>query len=436
MTRLDRDALAASGDPAPSAPVRIAHLGLGAFHRAHQAWYTHRARDRREWGIAAFTGRNPAAAETLRGQQGVYTLVERSAEGDSEEIITSISEAHPGSDDALMATFRSPQLAVVTSTVTERGYRLRWNGSLDVADEALTADLARLDVDDARPATVIGRLVAGLRERWRQDLPGVAVAPCDNIPRNGEFLETGVLEAARMVDGRLAAWIAEEVSFVSTSVDRITPRMTAHDVAALNAGWALHDAAPVITEPFSDWVLQGRFPAGRPSWEDAGARFVDDIEPWERRKLWMLNGAHTLLAVGGLSAGHATVAEAIRDSRLSDATEALWEEAARHLPADLEPAAYAAQLRRRFENPRIEHRLEQIAQDSFEKLKLRIIPVAEAERAAGGSGSAAAFAVAAWATLQGAGADAEAVIRALSPRLADDDAFVAEVTGMLDGALA
>ncbi|PRX96554.1 mannitol dehydrogenase family protein [Allonocardiopsis opalescens] len=432
---LSRPNLAAAGRDSAAAPVRIVHFGLGAFHRAHQAWYTQHARDRDQWGIAAFTGRSDRNARLLDAQDGLYTLVRRGAGGDTSEVVTSIVQARPGSDlPALIAAFSRPELAIATITVTERGYRLAWDGGLDREDAGLTADLAGLASEPFggfAPTTLLGRLLLGLDARRRARLPGIAVVPCDNVPDNGRFLSTGLLQAAAEVDTGLAAWISAEVSFVSTSVDRITPRTTAADVAAVNRDAPFQDAAPVITEPFTDWVLSGDFPAGRPCWEDAGARFTADIEPWERRKLWMLNGAHTMLANGGLALGHETVAGAMGDPRLREMVDALWDEAAAQLPAEVEPPAYAEQLRTRFANPRIEHRLAQIAADSAAKLKLRIIPVAVAERAAGRPAGACAFAVACWAAASVVG-DVETAVHALSPVLAADGGFVDAVRRGLD----
>ncbi|MCY7286849.1 MAG: hypothetical protein LH624_00990 [Cryobacterium sp.] len=182
---------------------------------------------------------------------------------------------------------------------------------------------------------------------------------------------------------------------MSTSVDRITPRTTEADKRAVLLGTGWRDESPVVCEPFSDWVLSGEFPAGRPAWETAGARFVADIEPWEQRKLWMLNGAHTVLAAFGLLRGHALVSDAIADPACLALVERLWVEDARHLPG-VEVDDYAVQLLSRFRNPRIEHRLDQIATDTITKLRLRIVPVAERERARGRSAEGCAAVIGSW----------------------------------------
>lgn len=434
--QLSRAALAAEGIAAAAGPIRIAHFGLGAFHRAHQAWYTARAHDADDWGIAAFTGRSPAAAEVLARQDGLYTLVERGPEADRGEIVASIVQAVDGSDlDRLRAVFRSERLAVVTFTITEAGYRVRGDGSPDLDDSALAEDLRRLrgaaevgEPMDHPPRTALGRLLLALDARRRSGGGPLALVPCDNLPDNGGQLRRGLTRAARLVNDGLADWIATNISFVSTSVDRITPRVTAEEVEAFNATATWRDEAPVFTEPFSDWVLCGDFPAGRPAWEDVGARFVDDIEPWERRKLWLLNGAHTLLSFAGPLLGHETVAQAIADARLRSAVEQFWDEAVRHLPPELDLAAYRSALLERFGNPRIEHRLQQIAQDGTRKLRLRIAPVAEAELAHGRAASGCAFAIAAWLGRPDAtGSPAAEQLRLLSPILAGNDLFLAAV---------
>ncbi|MBW4041473.1 MAG: mannitol dehydrogenase family protein [Acidobacteria bacterium] len=425
----------------PRAPIRIVHLGLGAFHRAHQAWYTAHAPDAADWGIAAFTGRSPDLATALSRQDGLYTLVERGPDGDRDELIESVVAAIDGADTGrLLALLEDPAVAVVTLTVTEAGYRLDADGAPDPDDPELAVDLATLrtgfaagPLERLAPTTTLGRLLLGLEARRRRAAGPIALVSCDNLPGNGGLLRRGVTEAAASLPGALAAFVADSVRFVSTSVDRITPRTTSADVVALNARAARRDDVPVFTEPFADWVLSGDFPAGRPRWEDAGARFVADIEPWEHRKLWLLNGAHTLLSFTGPPRGHATVAEAIGDPELRNAVEGFWDEAAPHLPSALDLPAYRAALLDRFDNPRIEHRLAQIAQDGTRKLRLRIVPVAEAELASGRAAAACAVPVAGWVAQQHPDATERLAehLRELSPVLADDEGFRGLVASLI-----
>jgi fructuronate reductase len=438
---LTRALLTSRGFDVPRPPARIVHLGLGAFHRAHQAWYTAHAGNAREWGIAAFTGRSPAMADVLSGQDGLYTVIERSSTEDRNEVVSSLVEARDGANASRLAEkFASPDVALVTITVTEAGYRLRADGSPDTSDAALFQDLVTLRNAASSQAqlgglsltTMLGRLLAGLEARRRASGPGIAVVPCDNLPANGSLMARGTTQAAEFVSPALAEWVSRNVSFVSTSVDRITPRTTAADAERLNALQEWVDAAPVVTEPFRDWVLSGCFPAGRPAWEDAGARFVDDIEPWEHRKLWLLNGAHTLLSFGGLLRGHETIAQAIRDPALSAMVDMLWDEASAQLPAGLSLDSYRDALRERFLNSRIEHRLAQIAEDGTRKLSLRIVPVAEANLRAGRLPRAAAFAMACWIAYEpDRPGSLSAAIASLSAYLAARDSFVSAVEGYL-----
>ncbi|MGA8115549.1 MAG: mannitol dehydrogenase family protein, partial [Actinocatenispora sp.] len=390
--------------PADPAPVRAVHLGLGAFHRAHQAWYTHRAGGE-PVGIAAFTGRRPAAAVPLADQDGRYGLLVRGPAEDAVEVVTSIVEAYDGARvDLLAERLRRPELAVVTMTVTEAGYRRDPDGGLDTGDPDVAADLAALsgaalgDTDTPCPLrTAPARLVYGLAARWRSDAGPVAVLPCDNLIGNGPAARRVVRDLAGRVDAGLAGWIDEQVSFVSSEVDRITPAATDADRAVVAEHLGLRDEASVVTEPFTEWVLAGEFPNGRPDWQDAGARFVDDVAPFEQRKLWLLNGAHSLLAYAGLARGHASMAEAVGDGTLLGWVRSWWEEAARHLPLpSAEVDDYTGALLARFGNPRLRHLLSQVAADGSQKLPVRVLPVLRAERAAGRVPAGAAHVLGAW----------------------------------------
>lgn len=405
----------------------IVHLGVGAFARAHLAWYTQHA-DGPPWGIVAFTGRSPAAAEALAAQDCRYTLVTRGPSGDTAEAIDAVVAAHPGSDDAAFrAAIASPDTSVVTLTVTEAGY--------------------------ADGSGVGARLVDGLTARRRAAASDPAVGPLalmslDNLTANGDVLRDTVLGACD--DPSLADWIGSNVTFPSSMVDRITPATTDDDVAALGAldGAVPGDRVPVITEPFAEWVITDAFPGDRPAWETAGARFVPDVTPYEQRKLWLLNGSHSLLAYLGLLLGHETVAEAIDDPRCRTAVEDLWDEAAAELPlpAD-EIAAARAALLERFRNPRIRHTLRQIASSGSGKLPVRVVDVLRRRRdrdPAVGIGPGAAALLAAWwlhCTTQpqlvsdpgapGIDADVHDVLAVVAPDL-DTTPVVAAITAAAD----
>jgi len=423
-------------------PVRIAHVGLGAFARSHAAWYTELANRAaaadggEQWGIAAFTVRSPRAAEQLAARDHRYPLVLLARDSERVEVIASIVEARDGAD-ATRWREAAASVAVITLTITEAGYH---PSAQDAADdrEALRTG--------ALPATAPGRLVDGLRARRTAGGGPVAIVSCDNLRGNGGVLAGAVLGLARDVDEDLAAWIERNASFVSTAVDRITP---APDPAMLPSDLR-DDPTALVAEEFGSWILAGGFPAGRPAWEAAGAEFVDDIVPYELRKLWLLNAGHTLLASLGLLRGHETVADAMGDPVCRAALDELWTDAADVLPfAPDELALVRTAIAERFANPRIRHELRQIARDSALKLRERVVPVVAERLARGlGPGDGELTALAAWGAavragvLEGpalgtaagdAGAAAATIVQTLAPELAasPDGAEVTASTALL-----
>ncbi|MCK9899624.1 oxidoreductase [Parafrankia colletiae] len=391
----------------PAAPVRLVHLGLGSFFRAHQAWYTDRASDTAGWGIAAFTGRRPGVAAALAAQDGLYTLVTRGADVDDVAVVRSVSRAHPSTDhDAWLGHLGSPDVRVVTLTITEAGYLRGAGGGLDATNPRLTADIAALRADPRAPVvSAPARLVAGLLARRSQDAGPLTLVPCDNLPRAGSVLAAVLWELAATVNPDLPDWMDGRIDVAETVVDRITPRPTDADRRAVLAATGIDDHAPVATEPFTEWVLAGDFPGGRPAWESAGAVFTDDVTPFENRKLWLLNGAHSLLAYAAPPRRHTTVAEAVADPVCREWLGEWWDTCERHLalPAPA-VAAYREALLDRFANPRIRHELAQIATDGSQKLPARILPVLRREREHARLPAAAVTALGAWlAHLRGSG---------------------------------
>jgi fructuronate reductase len=345
-------------------------------------------------------------------------------------VVSSISRVHAASDRAAwLGYLSSPDVAVVTLTVTEAGYLRGADGGIDADDVRVREDVAALRRDPTAPVgTAPGRLVAGFLARRAAGAGPLAVVALDNLPDNGAVVASVVTDLAALVDSSLTGWIANHVSWVTTMVDRITPAPTAEDRAGVLAATGVTDPAAVVTEPFAEWVLSGSFPAGRPAWELAGARFVEHIEPSEERKLWLLNGAHSLLAYAASIRRHETVAEAVADPVCRGWVEQWWDEASAHLrvPRD-EVSAYRAALLERFENPRMRDLLARIAADGSQKLPVRIVPVLRRERAAGRPATGAARAVAAWVRhLRGAGAP-------VKDPLADE--LSALVQGSLDDAV-
>jgi fructuronate reductase len=400
--------LSRARDGRPAAPVRHVHLGLGNFFRAHQAWYTERAPDAADWGIAAFTGRSTALADALTAQDGLYTLDVRAADDDHFAVISSVSAAHPAADHARwLGYLASPDVQVVTLTVTEAGYLRGGDGKLDADHPAVQADLAALRSGGTVPVrTMPGRLIAGLAARRQSGAGPLTVVPCDNLPGNGPAARQVLTGFAALLDPSLEPWITESVRFVTTVADRITPQLTEQDPAVVQARTGRTDRAPVVTEPFSEWVLSGSFAAGRPAWHEAGATFTGHIAPFEQRKLWLLNGGHSLLAYAGAVRGHRTVAGAIADQACRGWLQQWWDEAGAHLDLPAGSIAdYQAELAGRFGNPRIRYLLAQVATDGSVKLPVRILPVLQAERAAGRLPAGAIRILAAWVChLRGLGA--------------------------------
>ena len=359
---------------------RIVHIGLGNFHRAHQAWYTAQAGG---WAITAVSLRSPTLRDAMAGQGNGYTLVTRGAVGARHDWLTVIDRVlvAPEDPEAVLAALADPGVGVITVTVTEKGYHLDAAGRLDVADPAIVADLA-----GGAPATLVGYLARGLARRQTP----VTVLSCDNLSGNGAKLGAAVAAFAARAGLRLG-----EVTFPDSMVDRITPATTEALKAEVLAATGRADAAPVATETFTDWVIEDRFCAPRPAW---AARFVTEVAPYEMRKLRMLNGPHSLIAYLGQVRGHSFVYEAIADPVVRAAATGLMAEAMTTLPEAVvaDAPAYAAALIDRFANPALRHELRQIAMDGSVKLPVRILPVIAARAAQGQGAPHALAALAAW----------------------------------------
>lgn len=401
------------------------HIGLGAFFRSHQAWYTQHASDSKDWGIVAFTGRSPQLANELMAQDCRYTLITRGPEVDSFETIDSIVRAEPGDDLAkLSLTISNPATAIITLTITEAGYEI--DPSLALVDSSL------------------GRLVLALKARFDDNGRPLALISCDNMPHNAAVLKEALISLGSVLGPDFVSYL-NSLSFVATSVDRITPTPTVDEVA-LVADQNFKDSIPVATEPFTDWILQGQFPLGRPDWESAGAKFVSEIENYENRKLWLLNGAHSLISTYGQLLGHNTVDEAISDVRVLDKVQTWWFEAAGYLTDEsLDIENYQQRLLERFRNTRMTDLLERIAKDSLTKLRVRIAPVATKDLELGMVGEGATFALASyiafvlagfevadskWGELQDALEQLDpvmSIVQLISPTLASSDEFMDEV---------
>ncbi|MBR0796444.1 mannitol dehydrogenase family protein [Bradyrhizobium jicamae] len=377
----------------------IVHLGIGAFHRAHQADYTEAALAAAggDWRIIGASLRSVEPADALNPQNGLYTLIERDASGMRARVIGSIARVIAASRAPadLMASLIDPRTRIVTMTVTEKAYGVdRAAMTVDVNHPAVAADLR----NPTRPTGVLGLMTEALRRRRLDRVEPFTVLCCDNLPDNGSLVRHGVLDFARQVDPALRDWIAETVSFPSSMVDRITPastETTRDDALRLTN---CIDHAPVETEPFTQWVIDDRFPGGRPAWEAGGALFVDDVRPYEAMKLRMLNGAHSMLAYAGFLSGRRYVRDTVGSAGFRPLIERHIDAAASTLPRlpGIDLSAYVQQLLARFANPAIAHETYQIAMDGTEKLPQRILAPALEASERGLDTRPFAFAVAAW----------------------------------------
>ncbi|MFO1313440.1 MAG: mannitol dehydrogenase family protein [Burkholderiales bacterium] len=398
LARVPPGAAKPAYDPA-HVQVGILHLGLGAFHRAHQAVYTDdvMARDPR-WGICGVSLKTPRAVEPLAAQDGLYTYLERSSGRVSARVIGALRETvfAGASREALVRRFADPAIAVVSSTVTEKGYcHDPATGALNASHPDIAHDLAHPEA----PVSAVGLFVAGMEARRAANAGRLAFVCCDNLPHNGRMVEGLVREYARLRDASLAQWIDDHVTFPSTMVDRIVPATTEADLADAQRILGLFDAAPVTAEPFAQWVIEDRFASARPRWEDAGAQFVSDVAPFELMKLRLLNGSHSTLAYLGNLMGHEFVWQASSDPLVATLIERQMKEEivptlARPQGTDL--PAYCEELMTRFRNAALPHKTRQIAMDGSQKLPQRLLGTVRDRLAAGAPLVHLPLAVAGW----------------------------------------
>lgn len=366
----------------------IVHFGLGAFTRAHQAAYTDAAMAAGDegWMITGVSLRSPGVAQQLNPQNGLYLIAERSGQGTRYRLGGSIRNVLTATQDseAVIAAIADPATRIVSFTITEKGYCRAGDGKLDMA-LAVSGSFYPL-------------LLEGLRRRKVSGASGLTLLSCDNLAGNGAVLDRLMRDYIGAHAPDLAEWYAAACTCPSTMVDRIVPATTDADRAAALADTGFADAALVVTEPFSQWVIEDRFAAGRPRWEAVGVQMVADAAPFETAKLRILNGAHSLLAYCGLQAGYTYVHEAIADAALRAETEALMWDAAATVAAAPEQDLpdYAAALIARFCNPALNHRLAQIAMDGSQKIPQRWLETLAIRQQAAQQCPAILRAIAAW----------------------------------------
>jgi fructuronate reductase len=377
----------------------IVHLGVGAFHRAHQAVMTEAvlASGDLGWGIVGAGLMTSSTKDALVPQDGLYCLVERSSTAEKLTVVGCIVELLGGEDDIglVLERMAAPSTRIVSLTVTEKGYYLDVaSGQLILNAPMVAADLA----NPTQPRTILGLIVQALRQRRSAGHPPFTVLSCDNLPNNGKTAKAAVLAFARQFDPELAAWIEAEVRFPCTMVDRITPATTEADRAQVDSQLGMHDAWPIVTEGFVQWVIEDDFTMGRPDWTLGGAVFSSEIEAWESMKLRCLNGAHSTIAYMGQLTGCETVADAMQMPLITNLLDDLWNEVLQVLkpPSGVDPAVYVEQLKERFRNPALKHRTLQIAMDGSQKLPQRLLATVRERQAQGMASPALATAIAAW----------------------------------------
>lgn len=376
LTRLPANVARPSFDPA-ALKCGIVHLGIGAFHRAHQAIFTEDAMDAAggDWGIIGASLQRPDVPDTLAQQDGLYTVETLGLQA-RYRVMGGLRAAlfAPRDRAKLLSALAAPTTHAVTLTLSEKGYCLDAGGKLDLSHPDIAADLA----SPQTPRSAIGWLALALAERHKQGAGPLTILSCDNLGSNGEKLASAVTAFADRTHPGLIAWMSRNTAFPLTLVDCIVPASDAAHRGRVAAALGMEDLASVQREEFAQWVIQDRFAGPLPAWGQVGAEIVPDIAQYQRLKLHVLNTAHSALAYLGLPRGHAYVREAIADPQLLAFLEELMAREIAPALAPLDVAPYWRTVKARFENPMIDHRLAQIAEDGSLKLPQRLFPLTEA----------------------------------------------------------
>lgn len=397
MTRLSLQTCKTLGYDPALADIGIVHLGAGAFHRAHMADYTDAvlARGGHRWAILGASLRSAETRDALQGQDFLYTLAESDEQGERCRVIGALRGVlvAPESPQALVEAMCLPSVKIVSLTVTEKGYcHDPATGTLNEQHPDILHDLA----NPGTPRSAPGFLVEAIRARKARGLPPFTVLCCDNLPANGRTVAKVVTRLAQLRSPALGDYVTANVAFPATMVDRIVPATTDADRARIAAATGLEDRWPVVTEAFTDWVIEDHFPQGRPDW---AARFVTDIAPFEMMKLRLLNGAHSSMSYLGYLAGHETIADCMKDESLAHFVSHLMNlevTTTLTIPPATDVSAYKQALLARFRNPGLRHRTWQIAMDGSQKLPQRLLGTIRDRLRAGAPIDGLCLGVAAW----------------------------------------
>ena len=419
--------------------IGIVHLGIGAFHRAQTAVYSDDAlaQEQGPWGICGVSLRSADVRDRLYPQDGLYAAVEKSRAGVVRRVIGSVREVLFLGDqrEAIHARLVAPATRIVSLTITEKGYcHDPATGALNFKHPDIEHDLSH----PGEPRSAIGLIVAALTSRMRSGAGGFTVLCCDNLPHNGRLVRGLVLEYAQAHEPALARWLQDNASFPSTMVDRIVPATTERDIEDNDAALGVHDAAPVVHEPFKQWAIEDSFVAGRPGWDRAGAELVRDVAPFEAMKLRLLNGSHSAFAYLGFLAGHEYIYQVAAQPEFAEFMRRLTAdevEPTLSVPRGVDIGAYEASLLTRFGNPALPHRTQQIAMDGSQKLPQRLLGTVRDNLAAQRPISLLALAVAGWMRYASGRDEADRDIKVSDP-LAADFARIASAHRGNPGALA
>ena len=377
----------------------VVHIGVGGFHRAHQAVYFDELARRGladDWGLIGVGLHRPQMSEVMRAQDCLYLVVERGARGTVARVVGAMGRYLYGPEQRpeVLDALSDPATRLVTLTITGNGYLLTPDGEFSVDDPLVASELE----DPGRPATVFGYLVEALERRRRGGVAPFTVLSCDNIPSNGAAARTMVVSFAELRDPGLAEWIEQHVSFPNSMVDRITPETTPEERDRVVSSFGVDDRWPVITEPFSQWVIQDDFCNGRPPLEEVGVQFVADVSPYELTKKRLLNASHCALGYLGYLAGYRTTAEVMADPAYAAYISALVDEVIPLLPRvdgiDLED--YKASLLERLANPEMADQLSRLCRRGSTKVPSYLLPSITETLAAGRPAPLLTLAVAGW----------------------------------------
>jgi fructuronate reductase len=354
----------------------MVHIGLGAFHRAHQAVYNEQliaAGDVR-WGILGVSLRDPAPATTLAAQDYLYSVTQRHGDRALTQVIGALCGAvhAPSALERVLQAIANPQVSIVSTTVTEKGYcQNPATTDLDLNDPGIQHDLQHPDT----PKTVLGVLAAGIRKRPTH--AKLTLLCCDNMASNGDKLRKLLLQFTNELDASLASRIENDIGLPNSMVDRIVPAATLDSLHLASARLGLRDEAAIVCEPFTQWAIEDRFTSVRPAWEEAGALLIADVRPYQEMKLRLLNGTHSAIAYIGQLCGHETVADVMEDPQTSRFVQQLMTRDLREsvtCPAGYDIDSYCRELLDRFKNRALAHRTAQIAMDGTQKVAVRWLP--------------------------------------------------------------